>query len=328
MAKGGKGSGGSGGGKVNTKGSRKDDFFAGTDGDDLFKGLQGDDTLLGAGGADILFGDEGNDIVEGGSGNDRLFGGSGDDILDGGEGHDELFGGFGNDIVKGGAGNDYLQASDGSDLIDGGSGYDIASFEDVNGGDDDLGVVLYADPSGTAGSYIAEDFDFGVSTDIDTLVNVEEVRGSSWDDHMTGGANDDYFVGAWGNDTLIGGAGDDTLYGSVDDDLLIGGLGADTFVFFRQADGITAPRPGDPEDFDPNDAGYGDGHDVIDDFELGDTIWFLSNEDFAADVNVVGADTVLRYGKSSEIVLTDFLLGENDSLNIVYDISGSYDFIL
>ena len=40
------------------------------------------------------------------------------------------------------------------------------------------------------------------------------------------------------------------------------------------------------------------------------------------------SDTDLRYGVSSEIVLTDYLLGANDSLNIVYDISGSYDFIL
>ncbi|MBT8458633.1 MAG: hypothetical protein KJN60_03070, partial [Boseongicola sp.] len=330
MAKGGKGGGGSGGGKgggtTAPKGTRKDDNLIGTDGDDTILAGGGDDTVDGAGGNDFLSGDAGQDILFGNVGNDRLFGGGDDDILSGGDGSDELFGGLGDDTLYGDDGADYLQANEGSDIMDGGAGYDIASFEDVFGGIDDIGVVVDASFDGTATTYTATNL-FSISrTDIDTLTGIEEVRGSNWNDVMTGADGDDYFVGALGDDTLDGAGGNDTLYGSVGNDLLTGGPGSDQFVFFRQADGISEPRPGDPPDFDPADPGYGDGDDIITDFDLTDDwLIFFSNEDTELSVSTDGTDTMITYGSASSIVLEGVVASEAD-LNILTETDAGFDF--
>ena len=332
MAKGGKGGGGSGGGKKDNdgapKGTRKDDNLLGTINDDTIEAGLGDDTVDGAEGNDFITGGSGSDSLLGSEGDDRLFGGEGDDTLDGGIGSDELFGGLGNDEVYGGEGDDYLQANKGSDFLDGGNGYDVASFEDVSGGTDGIGVSLTAVFDGTSTIYTGTNQFTELETHTDTLVGIEEVRGTNWDDVMTGGGGEDYFVGAYGKDTLNGAGGDDTLYGSVDDDLLIGGDGADMFVFLRQADGIDAPRPGDPPDFDPADPGYGDGHDLILDFDHEeDVIVFLSNETTLFSISHQDGSTVISYGSASSIVLSGHLLAADDInvLNLV-DPDFSFDF--
>lgn len=58
--------------------------------------------------------------------------------------------------------------------------------------------------------------------DTDTLINIDQVRGTSGNDQIFG--ND-------GKNQLEGRSGDDTLKGRGGDDTLIGGSGADTFVF-------------------------------------------------------------------------------------------------
>ncbi|MCY2983755.1 MAG: Ig-like domain-containing protein, partial [Planctomycetota bacterium] len=100
---------------------------------------------------------EGNDTLNGGDGNDQLFGNGGSDTLNGGTGNDQLFGSTGNDLLNGGAG---------SDLLDGGTGTDTASYSDASRGivaDMTTGVV-------------------SIGTDTDTLVSIERIEGSRFDD--------------------------------------------------------------------------------------------------------------------------------------------------
>jgi len=147
----------------------------------------------------------------------------------------------GNDVIEGGAGND---------IIIGGSGTDTASYAGA-----DAGVEVDLDKgksSGGAGK--------------DTLIGIENIVGSAYDDELTGDQNDN---------VINAGAGDDTLTGGRGVDILTGGAGSDTFSFARKdvasgdthygVDRITDFGAGDRLDFEELLKGmkYGDLSDVI-----------------------------------------------------------------
>ncbi len=287
-----------------------DDFLVGTSDDDSISGLGGNDTLNGGLGNDTLDGGDGIDYaiytnsagpvtvnlaagtaigadgndslisIEGAVGSnfrDVLVGGTGDDLLDGGleldavsydnasgpvivnlatgivsggAGNDTLISieaifasGF-NDTLIGGTGNDFLIGKAGDDFLDGGDGFDYAYFnEAVSAVIVNLATGIV---SGGAGN--------------DTLISIEGILGSNFDDILIGGTGDDIldggdgldFVyydnspgpvninlatgivgGADGNDILIsiekvfGSDFDDTLIGSDNNDFLFGRSGND-----------------------------------------------------------------------------------------------------
>jgi Ca2+-binding RTX toxin-like protein len=113
--------------------------------------------------------------------------------------------------------------------MDGGDGSDTVRYNGLDGS-----------PATTSGAFVnlSEDyvtFDFnGIGTtlaggtaidswgDTDTLMNIENARGSAFDDVLVGNA---------GSNSLEGLAGDDVLVGRGGDDWLRGGDGADSFVF-------------------------------------------------------------------------------------------------
>ena len=149
---------------------------------DRFFGIEG---LVGSDWNDDLYGDTGSNTLRGGDGNDSLEGRGGDDSLHGEDGDDILLGGLG------------------ADLIDGGEDTDTADYSDSG-----AGVTVSLD-AGTAAGGDAEG---------DTLVSIENLIGSRFDDRLTGDG--------WAN-TLNGGRGDDVLEGLGGDDVLIGGRGGD-----------------------------------------------------------------------------------------------------
>jgi Ca2+-binding RTX toxin-like protein len=74
----------------------------------------------------------------------------------------------------------------------------------------------------------------------DTLVGIENLTGSDYNDTLigstdanilTGGLGNDTIYGYGGDDTVYAGAGNDTIYGGLGNDLIYGGAGTDTFVF-------------------------------------------------------------------------------------------------
>ncbi|MBO6640605.1 MAG: hypothetical protein JJ947_00005, partial [Altererythrobacter sp.] len=165
-------------------------------------GSFGDDTLTGDGTDNILSGHSGNDTLDGGAGSDTLYGDSryssidlqevtglsgpiqfatsaapGDDTLIGGEGDDFLYGEGGNDTLIGGAGADYM---------DGGEGIDTA---DYSGAANFVGIDLARGTARGEGNF-------------DTLVSIESVIASAFDDYVRLGL---------GNFTADGGEGVDTL---------------------------------------------------------------------------------------------------------------------
>ena len=190
----------------------------GTSGNDTLHGTPSDDTINGLAGDDLIIGDYGNDTIYGGDGNDTINANQGDDIAYGDDGNDLLGGGSGNDFLYGGNGDDlFTNAVVGDDLMDGGDGNDTV---DYGLSTDKVWVRLYI-----KGAQLVS-----VNSGTDTLISIENVTGSNFDDQLAGNSN---------NNTLTGGLGDDVLNGREGNDNLNGGAGIDTAAYWHSTDGVT-----------------------------------------------------------------------------------------
>lgn len=263
-------------------GGAEDDTIFGLGGNDTLRGAGGYDVLLGgdgndslSGGAldDFLIGGAGNDTIDGGTGDDwssyedvatavqvdlnltaaqntlgggtdkligieNLYGSAFNDTLIGNAGVNYLSGGAGNDSLSGGAGDDHLEGTGGSDVIDGGAGFDVVSYDTSP-----TGVTVYLGTNGNPGLSFGGDGG-------DTLVSVEAVWGSLFDDvfrdneednYISGRAGDDFFsIMNAGDDGFDGGDGDDafTLQGATGHKTLLGGDGVDQVSFSSIAHGV------------------------------------------------------------------------------------------
>ncbi|TSD87589.1 hypothetical protein FFK22_016515 [Mycobacterium sp. KBS0706] len=238
-------------------------------------GSDGNDTLDGLAGSDILTGAAGDDALAGGAGADRLYGGDGSDTADysgsaagvlvslksgaatGGDAQgdtlisienvtgsafaDQLYGDAGANRLTGGAGNDTLWGGAGADSLDGGAGSDNAGYQYSAKA---VTVDLLAG-TGTGGD-----------AEGDTLIGIEHLYGSAFDDHLTGNSVGNTLRGDFGNDTLVGNGGADTLIGEAGNDTLDGGDGNDSLVGLDGADTIHGGNDNDGVD-------GGDGNDIV-----------------------------------------------------------------
>ncbi|HJZ34030.1 MAG TPA: hypothetical protein VKF35_23130 [Hyphomicrobiaceae bacterium] len=138
-----------------------------------------------------------------------IIGDDGDNSLTGTPIADQMHGLGGNDVIVGLAGEDTLEGGDGDDTLDGGTGIDTATYASAGAGVTVSLAIAGAQNTGGAGT--------------DTLVSIEQVTGSAFDDQLTGNAGANLLSGMAGNDRLDGGGGIDTLLGGDGDDILIGG---------------------------------------------------------------------------------------------------------
>jgi Ca2+-binding RTX toxin-like protein len=148
-----------------------------------------DDWLIGAGGNDTLRAHDGNDALLGFGGNDDLSGGAGDDIIDGGTG---------------------------ADSIDGGT--DLRTLGDPNGLGDTATHIF-----GTSGVTVSLASGTGSRGEAsgDTLIGIENLAGSEFDDELFGDAGINLLLGFGGNDLLDGGSNTDGMAGGIGDDTYI-----------------------------------------------------------------------------------------------------------
>jgi Ca2+-binding RTX toxin-like protein len=301
-------------------GSTVGENLQGNDGNDTIKGNSGGDHMYGGNGNDKiyagtgdsvrLYGEEGNDTLylgtgindaNGGNGTDSItyiysktgvtinlgtqtvsggeatgdtiasienaYGSNYNDIIYGTSGVNTLAGYKGNDFLQGYSGNDVLNGGAGADTIDGGNGIDIVSYADSDAAvrvDLDLGTVS------------------GGTAEGDTLLNVENVNVSKFNDTVIGNDLNNIIRGGEGNDILHGHEGNDTIYGDVGDDVihsgndadkLYGGVGNDIFQFSKFNSRAT-------------------GRDIIYDFEKGKDTLSMT---FETDISDIVIQSVTGY---------------------------------
>ena len=94
--------------------------------------------------------------------------------------------------------NNSLYAGAGNNVIDGGLGIDTVSYNYAATGVTVSLAVSTAQATGGSGS--------------DTLLNIENLEGSNYNDVLTGTSGNNIINGAVGADSMTGGAGDDTYY--------------------------------------------------------------------------------------------------------------------
>lgn len=229
-------------------GSGHDDTLIGSAGSNWFRPGAGDDAVYGNGGDDVVMyegdiaavtadlqagtaagADIGTDTLDGIR---NLHTGQGDDIIRMSDTGGYVFARGGDDTITGGAGDDTVYAGSGNDRVDGGAGHDSVNYfddyDDVSGRDaTGLGVTVDLATGAAIDNW----------GDIDTLIAIENVTGSRYDDTIAGDAGDNNLWGNDGNDTvsggdgrdwLDGGAGNDNLQGGAGDDSITGGAGTDT----------------------------------------------------------------------------------------------------
>ena len=278
--------------------------FIVTSGDDIVNGLTSDDVIDALGGNDTVNGNDGADTLNGGEGNDILNGGAGDDILNGGEGDDTLDGGTGADMLDGGPGSDYASYQNSAVAV-------LVRLHAAH-------AVRYGDAEG------------------DTLIDIEHLVGSQYNDILAGDGEDNILKGEDGDDVLYGGpaGGDDMMYGGNGDDrifggkgndiltggegndVLKGGPGADTIIV--DGDEMDVLYGGPDQDtfrFFPSDLGGGsirdfsDGEDVIDLTEF-------TGINSIDDLDIVSHGDNVRIELSGTDYLTTIILSDFDVNNL------------
>jgi serralysin len=129
----------------------------------------------------------------------------------------------GNDSVSAYAGNDYVTLYGGNDVVSGGTGSDTVRFDTSQGIQISLSVTT------------AQTTAMGRKT----LISVENVVGSTFDDRITGSSAVNNLFGEGGNDFLSGLGGNDYLTGGTGDDIINGGTGRDSAGFHFSRVGVS-----------------------------------------------------------------------------------------
>lgn len=273
-----------------------------------------------------VIGSDFNDQISGDYFNNAIFAGAGDDIINANEGDDIVYGGDGNDTINGGdgvrhpssllegtgadklygeAGDDLLIGGEGDDLIDGGSGTDTVSYSVATSGV--VVNLLNASWQYDGVNTIDSSTGFDGTDGVDTLIDVENITGSGFNDYLRGsnsfasvilaGDGDDYIIGQALGDTIEGGRGNDFISASGGDDLVNGGEGEDSLHGGNDNDTLHGG--------DDNDLIFGgNGHDSL----YGDD---------GADTLTGGAGDDTLYGGDG-----DDIINANDGADILYGENG------
>ncbi|OLT61462.1 hypothetical protein BJP37_23080 [Moorena bouillonii PNG] len=302
------------------QGNEGNDQLFGGEGDDVIQGGAGNDRIWGDSGNDVLQGGAGHDTFRDSAGVNYFDGGEGRDTVDfqnlinsgiklnlaegtgsytdeqdqevaqtlisiekavgtnfndeliGNEANNSFSGLDGDDKYVGGAGNDIFRDSAGVNYFDGGEGFDTVNFQDLINSGIKLNLA-----EGT-GSYTDEQ-DQEVAQ---TLISIERVFGTNFNDELIGNEAHNTFFGLDGDDTITGGAGNDVIKTGDGNNTIDSGSGVDTIELGNGNNTIALEE--------------GEGHDKVINFQLGLTRFGVSDantltfEQSNGSVNIIAAD--------------------------------------
>ncbi len=260
---------------------------SGVDGVDSFLNISG---LIGSAFNDTLVGSIVSVVaneLRGGGGADSISDQGGNDTLLGEAGADTLYGGSDNDSLSGGDDNDVLRGGVGSDTLNGGAGFDIADYSI-----DEVAAVTVGLNTNSAVT----------STGNDSLTAIEGVKGTNFNDALTGdglenlldgGGGDDVLITGGNNDTLWGGAGRDALDGGTENDALRGDGQDDRFIFNGPSFGVDSILDFTPLDGDRIVLGSG----------ISQTSFQIAVD---ADADGMFDDVIVRTGSGTIAILNSF----------------------
>lgn len=267
----------------------------------------GDDQITGDDSDNFINPFFGMDQVDGGAGSDTIFfSGSGINVdLGAGTGTqsnnflgvtsfqniENVIGSYNDDVISGDSGNNVLEGHDGSDILRGGAGDDTLNgglatlFDRISFDGDGINTADYSqDPGGVSVNLATGSASDGYGG-TDTLVRIDDVVGSGFNDSLTGDDNDNELEGLGGDDTLTGGDGIDQF--RLNDD------GNDNAAF---------------------------GHDVVTDFNLSEdqiNLRDFSNiNDFLQIQSLIsqdGADTLITFDAGNSVRLQNINSGDLNS---------------
>jgi Ca2+-binding RTX toxin-like protein len=153
--------------------------------------------------------------------------------------HNYLYGSQANNVLIGGNASDWLGGRGGSNTLDGRGGIDIVDYYDtwapvivdltagraIHG----TGTDTLIDVEQFRGSYFADTFiGDGLDNAFLSMHGNDTMRGNGGADWLDGYFGEDVIYGDQGDDRLFGGDDNDTLYGGADNDVLDGDAGNDT----------------------------------------------------------------------------------------------------
>jgi Ca2+-binding RTX toxin-like protein len=263
----------------NLRGSKYGDLLYGSAGTNRIEGGAGNDTLRGAGGADVLVGGDGSDTadydgtsaavwVHLGTGQGFWNDAEGDSLshienIRGSLGNDLLYGSVADNFIFGNDGNDDLGGWIGADKLDGGADSDTIDFSG------DYGAVAVSLRAGVGYWNFAEG---------DTYFNIENVKGSIFNDFIEGNGGANVLTGAGGEDLFT----------------FVAGFGADIIT-----------------DFNGNGAASGDR------VQFGSGL-FTGFADLLAHSTQVGSDVVIQLDATNYLTLQGLQLGSLDASDFLF----------
>ncbi|OOS06576.1 hcalcium-binding protein [[Haemophilus] felis] len=136
----------------------------------------------------------------------------------------------------------------------------------------------------------------GKTLTIHNPVQIENVTGGDYNDHLIGNSSANILVGGRGNDVLSGLDGNDVLVGGLGNNNLTGGQGSDTFIIDKKSNS----------------------QDVITDFTVGsDRLVFTGFKTFSWTKQQQGADTLISLGNGQTLRLNNVQANNLTDNNIV-----------
>lgn len=186
-------------------GTKNSDVITGSASDNIIRPFAGNDRLDGGGGFDEVH--YANDpellgiVASLGQGTVQKKYAGGIAFTDAIANFEAIRGSMADDILTGSSGNDRFRGMKGADTIDGGDGIDTVDYlRDANASDGKNSII-----ANLATGTIRDGFGT-----IDQVSNVENVRGTAFNDSITGDSKNNVLRGNGGNDLIDGGSGTDT----------------------------------------------------------------------------------------------------------------------